>query len=132
MMETVTRILDTERIGNTLVVLPLVNLAEIDYPRIEREAAGVLRLFELTQIKNVVLDLRHADFTGSTAIGFFVKLWKHAQHRGGGLAICHASPHERQILKVCHLDKVWPICDSRKAALAAARGEQVNDQVSQT
>lgn len=118
-----TRILETERIGNVLVVSPLTDLGELEYARIKAEASGVLRLFELTQVNNVVLDLARADYSGSSAIGFFLELWKKVQSRGGSMALCHVSRHEHEILRACHLETLWPICESRDAALAAIRGE---------
>lgn len=118
-MVTKTHILQTHRLGNTLVVSPLTDLAELDYARIEAEASDVLRLFELTQLRNVVLDLQHADYSGSLAITFFLKLWKEVKRRGGKMALCHVSPHEREILRLCNLDRLWPVFKSRNAALAA-------------
>lgn len=122
-MPTGTRILETERVGNTLVVSPLTDLAELQYARIEAEASSVLHLFELTQIRNVVLDLQRADYFGSSAIGFYLQLWKEAQRRGGRMALCHVSPQERIILRACNLETMWPICESRESALAAVRGD---------
>jgi anti-anti-sigma factor len=67
----------------------------------------------------VVLDFRKTDYYGSTALGFFVKLWKRVRDRDGRMAFCGVSDHEREILRVTHLDGMWPICSSREEAVQA-------------
>ncbi len=122
-MTTTRRLLETSRNGTTLVVSPLTDLAELDYSQIDDEAANVLRLFELTRIDSVVINLEHVDYSGSSAISFFLKLWQEVNRRGGRMAVCHVSPHELEILKACNLDRLWRRCESVDEALAAVSGD---------
>ena len=111
-----------EREGQTLVVTVLRNLRELDYAMVESGAGEVLQQLANGTVKNVVLDFHKTDYYGSTALAFFVKLWKRVKDGGGHMAFCGVSQHEREILKVTSLDGLWPICASREEALKAVRG----------
>ena len=121
-MTTATRAFEVEREGQTLLVTALTDLRELDYPKIEAGASDILNLLGNDTIKNVVLDFHKTDFYGSTALGFFVKLWKRVRDCNGRMAFCGVSDHEREILKVTNLEKLWPICPSREEALKAVQG----------
>jgi anti-anti-sigma factor len=115
-------VFEVEQGGDTIVVVPAVDLRECDYQRIERGAESILHLLNGSGIKNVVMDFHRTDYYGSTALGFFVKLWKRVKQQGGRMAFCNVSAHEREILQVTQLDRLWPICPSRAEALAAVKG----------
>ena len=109
----------TEQQGHTLIVTALIDLRELNYEEVEAGARHVLHLLHQKAIKNVVLDFHKTDYYGSTALGFFVKLWKRIKERNGHMAFCCVSAHEREILKVTNLAGLWPICASRAEALAS-------------
>ncbi len=113
---------EVEREGQTLIVTALTDLRELDYPEVEAGARDILDLIRDGTIKDVVLDFHKTDYYGSTALGFFVKLWKRVRERDGRMAFCGVSDHEREILKVTNLDGLWPICSSREEALQAVQG----------
>ena len=69
-----------------------------------------------------MLDFHKTDYYGSTALGFFLKLWTRARKRNGRMAFCNVSAHEKEILQATRLDHVWPICSSRREALEAVKG----------
>jgi len=121
-MATDTRGFEVEREGQTLLVTASTDLRELDYPTIEAGARDILHLLGNGTIKNVVLDFHKTDYYGSTALGFFVKLWKRVRECDGRMAFCGVSDHEREILKVTNLDGLWPICSSREEALTAVQG----------
>jgi anti-anti-sigma factor len=121
-MATATQLFEIERQGPTLLVTARSNLRESAYQDIEVAAQDILYLLGNGTIQNVVLDFHRTDYYGSTALGFFVKLWKRVQHRGGHMAFCGVSDHERDILKVTKLEGLWPICSSREEALKAVQG----------
>ena len=106
-----------EKRGDTLVVTPLENLREFEFDRLEAAAVGVFQEIEAKAVKNVVLDFGKTDFYGSTALGFFVKLWKRVRAGGGQLVFCNVSSHEREVLQLTHLDHCWPVCGSLEEAL---------------
>jgi len=112
---------EIEQEGDTLIVVPAVDLRELDYQRSEDWARKILELLNDTGIKNVVLDLHKTDYYGSTALGFFVKLWKRVGRRNRRMAFCNVSEHEKEILQITKLDHLWPICSSRIEALEAVK-----------
>lgn len=120
-MVTATGPFEVEREGQTLIVTPLADLRELDYQEIEAGARDILHLLEKGTIKNVVLDFHRTDFFGSTALGFFVNLWKRVRNRDGVMAFCGVADHQREILKVSNLDGLCPLCSSRAEALLAVR-----------
>jgi hypothetical protein len=52
-------------------------------------------------------------------MGFFARLWRRVCERGGRMAFCNVSDHEREIMRVTRLDGLWPICPSRQEAIKA-------------
>jgi anti-sigma B factor antagonist len=108
--------------GDTLLVTPRADLRELGYQGIETGAKNILDLLERGTIRNVVLDFHNTDYYGSTALGFFVKLWKRVRERNGRMAFCCLSDHEKEILAVTRLDGLWPICASREEAIRAVGG----------
>jgi anti-anti-sigma factor len=121
-MTTTRRAFEVECEGQTLIVTPLTDLRELDYQEIEAGANEILHLLGSGTIQNVVLDFHKTDYYGSTALGFFVKLWKRVRDRNGRMAFCGISDHEREILQVTNLDGLWPIYSSREEATKAVRG----------
>lgn len=114
-----------EQLGDTVVLTPLLRLGEVEYERIERDGATALDWLAAAHVKNVVIDCAQTDYYGSSALGFFVRLWKRCRIQNGQMALCNASTHEREILHVTRLDTLWAICDSREEALDAVRGDHV-------
>ena len=72
-----------ERQNDTFIITPLRDLGELEYAHIEKAANNALEHLEAANARNVVLDLANAQHCGSTALGFFVKLWKRVRHLGG-------------------------------------------------
>jgi anti-anti-sigma factor len=110
-----------EREEDTIVVVPTLDLRELEYQRIEEGAKTILELLDSTTIKNVVLDFHMTDYFGSTALGLFLKFWKRIIGKNGRMAFCNLSDHEKEILQVMKLDHFWPIYSSRSQALGAVR-----------
>ncbi len=115
-------IFEIERQEDTVFVTPLRDLSEFEFHRIEAGAEPILRLLEDTPVKNIVMDFHKTDYYGSTALAFFIKLWKRVRNRNGRMAFCKVSDHEREILTVTQLDRLWPIYSSRGEATKAVKG----------
>jgi len=115
------RIFEFELHDDTLVVVPVINLRESDYLKIEEAATDLFQLLDRSRYQNIVLDFYKTDFYGSTALSLFVKLWKWVRNRKGRLVCCNISEHEQEILEVAHLDLLWPICETRSEALRLVR-----------
>jgi anti-anti-sigma factor len=112
---------DVERDGEVVILIPRSDLRESDYLDIESGARAVLDLVSLPEVKGVVLDFHRTDYYGSTALGFFLRLWKRVGSRGGRMAFCNLSPNENEILAVTRLDTLWPAFPSRDEAVKAVR-----------
>jgi anti-anti-sigma factor len=67
-----------EQEDDTIIVIPVMDLREMDYQRIEAEAREILELLNDTAIKNIIVDFGKTDYYGSTALGVFLKSWKTA------------------------------------------------------
>jgi len=118
-MATTTGAFGIERAGQTLVVTVQTDLRELDFRGVEAGASEIFDQLARGAVKDVVLDFRNTDYYGSTALGFFVKLWKRLKERDGRMAFCGVSAHEREILKVTNLDGLWPVYATREEALRA-------------
>lgn len=114
-------VFDIARSAETLILTPQSNLCEIDFEALESGAESVMRLLDDKEVVNVILDFHKTDYYGSTALAFFVKLWKRVKSRGGRMAFCEVSDHEREILRLTHLDSLWPICTTLDDANATVR-----------
>jgi len=114
-------IFELEQEDDTIIIVPAVDLRELDYQRIEEGGRRILDLLNGTGIRNVILDFQKTDYYGSTALGFFLKLWKRVREQNGRMAFCNVSDHEKEILRITKLDHLWPICASRSEALEATR-----------
>jgi anti-anti-sigma factor len=124
---TALHVFETEQIGDTLVLAPSRDLSELHLSRFEEETAAVIRLFESLPAKNIVLDFRKTDYYGSTALGFFVKLWARLRKCDGQMAFCNVSENDMEILRLTKLDSLWPVCSSREEALAAVSKNSTDD-----
>jgi anti-anti-sigma factor len=114
-------IFEIEQQNDTLIIVPAVDMGEWDYQRIEAAGREILELLNGSAIKNLVLDFSKTASYGSTALAVFLKLWKGVRMRNGRMAFCNVSDHEKEVLQITKLDKMWPICSSRSEALEAVK-----------
>jgi anti-sigma B factor antagonist len=120
-MQMINELFAVEWEGPTAIVSPTHNLGELDCDQITEGAEAVLALLDDSNCRNVVVDLGRSDYVGSTALGFFVRLWKRARAQGGRMVLCNVSAHEAEILEVTRLGDLWPTHASREEALRALR-----------
>jgi anti-anti-sigma factor len=113
---------EMEQRNSTLIISPQANLSELEFEAINEAVEAAMKILDQSTIKDVILDCTHSDYFGSTALGFFVRLWKRVKERKGRMVLCHLSPHERDILQAAQLDKLWPVHDSREDAMKALHG----------
>jgi anti-anti-sigma factor len=68
----------------------------------------------------MLLDLSQTTFFGSGFLETLFRVWKTLQNRpDANLVICGLHPYCREVLEITHLDKLWPLYDTRAEALAA-------------
>ena len=120
-MNTVTSTFQWEREGETLILTPQADLHELDYQEIEAEEQEILAFLDSTPVRNVVVDFRKTDFFGSSALGFFLKLWRKVRESGGHMAFCNVSDHEQELFRLTRLDRLWPVWPTCEEAMAAVR-----------
>lgn len=114
-----------EQVDDTIIVIPMMNLGEFEYARIDRDGRSVLDRLAAAHAKHVVVDCNQMEYYGSAALGFFVRVWKRVRMQEGHMAFCNISPDERHVLAVTRLDTLWAICGSRDEALEAVLLEDV-------
>ena len=112
---------EIENLDRTIIVIPTANLNEFEFERIEAGAEAILSLLENAPAKNVVVDFHKIDYLGSTALSFFVKVWKRVSKQNGLMALCNVSENEKEVLKTTRLDNLWPVCGSREEAMRMVR-----------
>jgi len=113
---TTARLLDVELEGDTMIVTPRGDLPEFAFEEIEEESKHAVKGLLQSSARNVIMDLHRMNFSGSAALGFFIRLWKVVIGRGGIMVFCNVSEDEREILSVTHLDRWWPFCPSLATA----------------
>jgi anti-sigma B factor antagonist len=111
-----------ETLGNTVVLNPLIHLGSLNEPEISLETQELLDLLNRSASANLVIDLAHGNYLGTSMLGAIIKLWKRVSQRGGRLALCNVSESVVEVLRVTKLQTVWPIYDSREQAVTAVGG----------
>jgi anti-anti-sigma factor len=108
---------DFETQGDVIIVTPQRDLREFEFGEIEIHGAELMDLLEREHARNVVIDFYKTDYYGSTALSFFVKLWKRIRAHNGKMVFCNVSDHEHEILELTKLDTLWGLSGSREDAL---------------
>jgi anti-anti-sigma factor len=117
-MSSAKRLFRMQTDGEILILSPTANLSELELSYFDEEFRAVIQELEDAGYRHVVLDFDGTDYYGSTALGFFVKLWKRIRKVDGNMAFCNVSPHEQEVLRVTRLDTLWPVCTTRQQAVA--------------
>ena len=113
----VARVFEVERLGRIIVLNLRRGLQEIEFDEPPPDAREILDLLRKAEIDDVIVDCHDIDFLRSTALGFFVTVWKRVAGRDGQMAFCHASAKAKEILRATKLDRMWKICDTRSEAM---------------
>ena len=106
-----------EKQDQAVILVPQRDLREFEFGEIEDEGSDVLRMIDQGEAQSVIVDFQKTDYYGSTALSFFVKLWKRVRANGGKMAFCNVSAHELEILEMTKLDNLWSLCSTRDEAL---------------
>jgi anti-anti-sigma factor len=118
-LEKAAGLFDVKRQGDMFVITPCANLGELAFQQIEASATEILGLLQQSAAPRVVVDFGNTQYFGTTALAFFLKLWKRVRTHGGNLAFCNVSDLEKEILKLTRLDRLWIICGSKDEAIGA-------------
>ncbi|QDV52979.1 STAS domain-containing protein [Gimesia fumaroli] len=112
-------IFEVEQAAPNLVVVPQGSTMQFQYSNVQVESNKVLRLFDSPEVKNVIIDLSRVDYLDSIIIGAIIRLLQRAKQTGGHAVFCNACDNMQNILKCIKVGTLWPLYDSREAALAA-------------
>jgi anti-anti-sigma factor len=112
-----------EQNDQTLILSPKSNLSELELSSLDEAIRDVMQELDSLGYRHLILDFAGTDYYGSTALGFFIKLWKRVRSIGGDMVFCNVSPHEMEVLELTRLDNLWTICSTRDEALAHVRTE---------
>ncbi len=83
--------------------------------------ADVLEQLGREPATEVVVDLQELEFFGSSVLEALLRLWHFVNDRGGCVVICNASEIARDVLETAHFDTLFPLVESREAALKLVR-----------
>jgi anti-anti-sigma factor len=111
--------IEVERLADTFVLTPRRNLRELEFEEIRAE---LLRVANDPGARNVLVDFGHTDYFGSTAVGMLALLCLRVHARGGQMALCNLSAHEREILAITGMAGLCPVFALRQEAFRALAG----------
>jgi anti-anti-sigma factor len=120
-MVTAAGIFEIELVGDALIITPTTNIGELAFQEIESATGWVLDALHESGARHVVIDLRRTDYFGTTAVSFFLKLWKRVRGRRGRIVFCNVSEHEKELLKLTKLERLWVVATLREEALRLLR-----------
>lgn len=112
-------IFEVEETPPNLVVVPQGSTLQFQYSNVQIESNKVLRMFDSPEIKNVVIDLSKVEYLDSIIIGAIIRLLQRARQMGGQAVFCSACENMQNILKCIKVGTLWPLYDTREAAIAA-------------
>lgn len=121
-MNATAEIFAVERLGNTLILTPQMDLGELHFWEIEEKGRDLVRMLADPSIRVIVMDFANTGYFGSSALGLLTRLWRMMRDRGGKMALCNVSTNELEILDVVGLGGLWPVYPSREEAVEAVAG----------
>lgn len=101
----------------SLIVTPLQSIGNLADEEVQVEWDEILARLENSEAKHVVFDFEKLSYFGSSMLEAMLVLWKRVHPNEGKMAICNTTEATSKIFQLSKLDTIWPICDSRQAAL---------------
>jgi anti-anti-sigma factor len=109
---------ESEQSGDTMIVMPMKDMGEFEMASIAAgQPSAFDQLVQLTDGFDVVLDLSHTDYFGSSTIGLFNRLVSHVHAQSRKIAFCNLSEHEKEVINITHINRLWDMKASRDEAL---------------
>ena len=96
----------------------------IDEPMLDVLRDVVLAAVDKAETPQLVLDLSKTKFFGSAFIEILFRLSEGLKARGGKFVIAGLQPYCAEVLKITHLDQLWPTYPNLTAALGAINPRQ--------
>ncbi len=108
-MNSPTKFIELESVGDTLMIRPLANLSEFQYEHIEESVGKVLTMLTDLTIRNVVVDFRRTSYFGSSAVEALIRIGQEVRRHGGTMTLENLTKSEREVLDILHIGKLWTI-----------------------
>ena len=109
---------ESKLVDGVMVVIPLRNMGEFEMASARAgDVSPFDRLTQLTNGYNVVIDLSQTDYFGSSTIGLFNRFNSHVKEQNRRIAFCNLSPHEHEVVRITHVNKLWNVKDTLSEAL---------------
>ena len=102
-------IFDVEQEDDTIIVIPTLDLRELDYKRIQEGAKEILDLLNDPAIKKVILDFSNVSYMDSSGLGALVGLWVSAKKSGCELQLVSFGQRIRELLRLTKLDELFSV-----------------------
>lgn len=112
---------EAEQEGNVLLLCPQHSISSLADADLVGEMNRLCAQLGQSDVTSVVIDFSHVAYFGSLMLEALRMLWNSVHHAGGKMALCNVSPVGREILEIARFDQLWPVCESREAAIAAVR-----------
>lgn len=99
----------------TITLLPGLN--EAQWSDIEQAGTDITGRLSAMRSPAVLVDLSPLNYMGSSMVAMIVRCWKNVQSNKGRIVVICTDDVVREVISLAGLTKVWPIVDSRDAAL---------------
>jgi anti-anti-sigma factor len=96
-----------------LVVQPGKRLDTTTSPEVDRELSA--RLAE--GVGRVVFDFQHTDYLSSAGLRVMMKAAKATRKSGGGLCLCGANTHVKQVVELCGMESLFYMAPNLEKAV---------------
>ena len=109
--------LRTERHGPTLVVHLGRAYNSLDEASLEGVENALLEAAGEAETQNLVVDLSATEFFGSRFIESLFRAHNRIKRKGGRFVLSGLQPHPAEVIRISHLDRIWPLFASSELAV---------------
>ena len=108
------------RNGKVTIVVFGDELKHLDEVNVVEIGKKLLQIAETLPHPLLVLDLQATEYFGSSFIESLFRVWKKLNvNPAAKFGLAGLQPDCREVLEVTHLDRLWPLFDTREAAIEA-------------
>jgi anti-anti-sigma factor len=114
-----TPIFQTEIIGKNLVVQLDHNLGSFADVDISQATKTVEDKITANSPSGIVIDFASVAYFGSGILEAICVMWNQLSEQTGRMVLCNLEPVALEIIQIANFDTLWPIFETREAALAS-------------
>jgi anti-sigma B factor antagonist len=108
-----------EKEGDATVIVPGPRLGSLDNADIALRRGSLIEAVREQNASQVIVDFSKVEYFGSLLLDTLCVVWKQVRQRSGTMVLCNVSGVANEILSQSKLNSLWPIYESRQAAIAA-------------